>query len=338
MVNKIYKRKKLMVTLLIVAVVAAAALWGFAPIPGEVAERERDELVIGYFPNLTHAPAMVGLEEGYYEEELDGVEIKTETFPDGSLFMDSLLTGAVDVGFVGPGPALNRFVEGGEVVNIAGASNAGNIMVAAPGVEIDSAQDLDDRVVATPALGCTHDLQLRKMIDGSDLSTTRRGGTIDHRTQAPANVAGLFRRGQMDAAVVSEPWASRIEEADDGHVVLEWDEVPWEGDLPATITVASEDIYEQEEEIIESFLEAHERSVEFLQENPEESARIIQKQIDEITQEELELSVLESSLERTVFSTELDREAVEEMAEISEEHGFVSSSDLEGFFRLNSGD
>ena len=337
MLNSFADRKVIISIILIVAAAVVGTIV-FTPTAGEGTDLEREELVIGYFPNLTHAPAMIGLEQGFYEEELADIEIETQTFPDGSLFMDALTTGAIDIGFVGPGPALNRYVEGAEVVNIAGASNAGNVMVAAPGVEINSPEDLADKVVATPALGCTHDLQLRRMIQETDYTTTRRGGSIDHRTQAPANVAGLFRRGQMDAAVVSEPWASRIEKEDEGQVVKEWDEVPWEGRLPATITVAREDLYSQERQVIERFLAAHEKSVEFIKENPGASAGIIQSQIEDITQQELEISVIKSSLERTVFSTELDESTVQEMAEISQEHGFVSSSDLDGFFQLNSRD
>ncbi len=332
----IFANKKTIIPVVLIVVGLVIGGLAFSPAAGEEAELERDKLVVGYFPNLTHAPAMIGLEQGYYEEELEGIEIETQTFPDGSLFMDALTTGAVDIGFVGPGPALNRYVEGAEVVNIAGASNAGNVMVAAPGVEINSPDDLADKVVATPALGCTHDLQLRKMIGQTELTTTRRGGSIDHRTQAPANVAGLFRRRQMDAAVVSEPWASRIEKENEGQVVKEWDEVPWEGRLPATITVAGEDIYAEEKEVIERFLSAHQNSIDFLNENPEKSAEIIQQQIADITQQELSLSVLESSLERTVFTSELDERTVREMAEISRDHGFVSSADLDGFFHLGS--
>ncbi len=325
-------KSKILPGTVIFLIFTAVIIWGL-PLAGEEAQT-RDELVIGYFPNLTHAPAMVALEQGYYEEELTGVEVKTETFPDGSLFMDALTTGSVDIGFVGPGPALNRYVEGAEVVSVAGASQAGNVMVAAPEVEINSPRDLDDKVVATPALGCTHDLQLRKMIDQTELTTTRRGGSIDHRTQAPARVAGLFRRGQMDAAVVSEPWASRMELEGEGHVVKEWDEVPWQGNLPAAITVTRQDIQEEEPAAVAGFLKAHARAVSFLEENQEESARIIQQQIEDITEEKLEKAVLKSSLERTQFSTGLDKNSVEEMAEVSKEHDFVSSADLNGFFQL----
>ncbi len=202
--------KKIIIPVIIIIVSLIIGGLTFGSSAEDETEFTRNKLVIGYFPNLTHAPAMIGLEQNFYEEILEGIEVETQTFPDGSLFMDALTTGAVDIGFVGPGPALNRYVEGAKIVNIAGASNAGNVMVAAPGVDINSPEDLADKVVATPALGCTHDLQLRKLIDQTELTTTRRGGSIDHRTQAPANVAGLFRRGQMDAAIVSEPWASRI--------------------------------------------------------------------------------------------------------------------------------
>jgi len=90
---------------------------------------EVKEITIGYFPNLTHAPGIVGVAKGSFTEEFDGIKINVKTFPKGALFMDAMATGQVDIGYVGPGPVLNRYLQGSKVKVLASASVAGNVIV-----------------------------------------------------------------------------------------------------------------------------------------------------------------------------------------------------------------
>ena len=46
------------------------------------------------------------------EEELgEGIEVVTQTFPDGSAFMEAMSTDNIDVGTVGPTPVLNNYIK-----------------------------------------------------------------------------------------------------------------------------------------------------------------------------------------------------------------------------------
>lgn len=119
---------------------------------------------IGYFPNIAHAPAMVGIENGYFEENMDGVEVSTMNFSNGSLFMDALSTKQIDIGYVGPGPAINRYLQGGEVVLIANSSVGENALILRNDIEYNGVEDLEGKLIATASTGCTHDLLLRKML------------------------------------------------------------------------------------------------------------------------------------------------------------------------------
>ena len=326
---KVLTAKKTALLALTLLIISGVILL-FSGASEEIAARK--EITIGYFPNLTHGTAMVALEQEYYAEELEDLTITTQHFPDGSLFMDALTTGAIDIGLVGPGPALNRYLQGADVVALAGASTGGNLLVTAPEVEFNRAEDLDGTRIATPALGCTHDLQLRYMLAETGLTTRRRGGSVDHRTHPPASISGMFRRGHLDAAVVSEPWASRLELEGEGQVALEWDEVPWEGDLPNTIVVTRGEVLREEPELVQQFLQAQQRAVSYIENQPRAAAEIIQKAIADIAEQHLELEIIESSLTRTQFTSELNKRTVQEMAEISKKAGFIESSNLERFF------
>lgn len=59
---------------------------------------------IGYFPNLTHATALVGIQEGTIQKELGGTQVESTTFNAGPSEIEALNAGSIDIGFIGPSP------------------------------------------------------------------------------------------------------------------------------------------------------------------------------------------------------------------------------------------
>lgn len=320
------KRNKVllgMIAILLVGVLAGC----------EIGATSKEEVNVGYFPNLSHAGGIVGMSEGMFEEGLEGYDLQEMTFPNGSLFMDSLSTGQIDIGFVGPGPVLNRYLQGGDVVILGNATNAGNVLVLREGLEYNSPKDLEGLTIATASTGCTHDLLLRKMLDEEGMAVEEDGGSVKRIPQRPATNIGMMEQGQIDGALVSEPWASMMEAQGVGNVVVDFDEVPWEGEVPATVIAAQRDFVEENPEIVEAFLKAHEESVAFVNENEDKSIDILQKEIRRITDQELDVGTLQSSINRVVFTPDLDQQVVTEFAQLLTDLGFVDSDrDLEDIF------
>lgn len=62
------------------------------------------EVKIGYFANITHATALVGLQEGLIQKELGGTKIKPQVFNAGPSEIEALNAGAIDIGWIGPSP------------------------------------------------------------------------------------------------------------------------------------------------------------------------------------------------------------------------------------------
>lgn len=317
------KTQKLLITVTLLTILLLASFTAAAKIK---------EINLGYFPNITHAPAIVGVSEHIFADQLNGIKIKTRIFPNGSLFMDALATGQIDLGYVGPGPALNRYLQGADVKALASASTGGTVLVTRKDFTYNSITDLKNKVIATPALGCTHDLLFRQLIKDHNLNTNRHGGTIDHRAQKPATMIGLFATKQLDAAVVSEPWAARMEKELAAKVVVDWNQMPWQGKLPATLVVSTSEFIENNPELIKSFLRAHQKAVNFINNNPSQSSKIMQQQIKKITRQDLSLSIIERSLQRTNITSELNSSIVQKLANLSAELGFIKgNSNLTGF-------
>ncbi|MEI2698489.1 MAG: ABC transporter substrate-binding protein [Microthrixaceae bacterium] len=120
-----------------------------------------DEVRLGFFPNVTHAPALVGVEEGFFEENLGDTELTTSTFNAGPEAVEALFADALDVTYIGPNPAINAFAQSdGEAIRIiSGSTSGGAYLVTTP--EITTAEDLKGKKIATPQLGNTQDVALR---------------------------------------------------------------------------------------------------------------------------------------------------------------------------------
>ena len=82
---------------------------------------------LGYFPNITHAPALVGVQEGIFAKDLapDTLDA-SQTFSAGPAEMTAVLAGSIDIAFIGPSPALSAYAAShGAVEIIAGAASGG---------------------------------------------------------------------------------------------------------------------------------------------------------------------------------------------------------------------
>jgi NitT/TauT family transport system substrate-binding protein len=144
---------------------------------------------------------------------------------------------------------------------------------------------------------------------------------------------GLFQQKQIDAALVSEPWASLMEAEGVVRVVRDAKEVPWKGKLPATVLVVRKDFLQSNPEIVEKFIKAHEESINFINNNKEETIDIIAKQIKTITNQEIAKDIIKSALNRVEFTTNVNKNIMQEFADLSKSLGFIKGdSNLENLF------
>jgi NitT/TauT family transport system substrate-binding protein len=305
------------------AIVWIAVLFTFAGLlagcgSSEKSSGSEDKIVIGYFPNINHVPAMVAKNQGYFEKQLgDGTKVEYKTFAEGGSFMTALKTGDIDAGLVGPGPAMNNFSTGADVKIIAGASTGGTVVLAREGVEINSLEDFQGKTFITPGVGCTHDVQYETYLEKAGITSARIGGTMKHLTGNPAQYASMLNTGKVDIAVAPEPWAAVIEQETNAEVVIGWDEVSFGETLPASVLVATGEAVKNSPEKVQKIVDAHKDAVKFIEENPEEAKAITIKDIKEVTGQELEKEVVDRAWERIGFTYEVDSETIQAFADSS---------------------
>ncbi|MHB8571377.1 MAG: ABC transporter substrate-binding protein [Candidatus Dormibacteria bacterium] len=199
------------------------------------------ELRLGYQPNLTHAPALVGISRGFFARDLGpGVRLVPAAFASGSPEVEALFAGSLDAAFLGPGPALNAFVKSkGQAIRVvAGAASGGASLVVRAG--ITSAADLRGQTLASPQLGQTQDVALRTWLTRNGLHPQlASGGDVTIAPQDNAQTLATFESGAIAGAWVPEPWATRLLVEGGGHVLVDERDLWPGGDFATTVLAVS---------------------------------------------------------------------------------------------------
>jgi NitT/TauT family transport system substrate-binding protein len=184
---------------------------------------EPTTLRLGYFPNVTHATAIVGVESGIFEDQLGkDVDLELSTFNAGPAAVEALFADALDATYIGPNPAINAFAQSdGEAIRIiSGATSGGAFLVVKP--EIKNVKGLKGTTLATPQLGNTQDVALRAFLKEKGFETTTDGGgDVSIVPQDNAVTLAAFQAGDIDGAWVPQPWAERLISEGGGKVLVD---------------------------------------------------------------------------------------------------------------------
>ena len=217
---------------------------------------DQSTLRLGYFPNVTHAPAIIGVETGLFAESLGAdVALEPTTFNAGTEVIEAMFSGALDASFIGPNPAINGYAKSnGEALRIvAGTTSGGASLVVREG--IDSPEDLAGATLATPSLGNTQDVALRAWLAEQGFETdTSGGGDVRITPQDNADTLAAFQSGALDGAWVPEPWATRLVEEGGGTVLLDEAELWPDGEFVTTHLIVATEFLEEHPDVVRDLI------------------------------------------------------------------------------------
>ncbi len=243
-----------------------------------------ESLRLGYFPNVTHAVAVLGVGNGTFQQALGSTKLETSTFNAGPAAIEALLSGAVDATFIGPNPAINAFVKSnGDALRIvAGATDNGAALVVKP--EINSPGDLRGRTLATPQLGGTQDIALRKWLLDNGLKVQTTGGNdVDIVNQENSLTLNLFQTGGIDGAWLPEPWASRLVLEAGGKTLVD-EKTLWPDEkFQTTVLVASRQFLQDHPGTIEALIEGEIDEIGAIRADPAQAQEDLNAAIAELT-------------------------------------------------------
>jgi NitT/TauT family transport system substrate-binding protein len=293
-------------------------------------------LRLGYFPNLTHAPAILGLADGTFARALgSNVKLTTSTFNAGPAAVEALFSGAVDATYIGPNPAVNAFQKSsGQAIRvIAGATSGGAALVVKPGVT--SASDLRGKKIASPQLGNTQDVALRSWLKSKGLNTTLEGGgDVSIVPQENAQTLETFRAGSVDGAWVPEPWATRLVVEGGGQIIVDEGSLWPGGRYATTLLVVRTEYLKQHPDVVKKLLAGHVQSIANATANAQTAETTVNSSIKTITGKALEESVLRDAWNRLTFTYDPLLSTIQKSAEAAKSLGLLKSSDINGITDL----
>ncbi len=314
---------------------AAASLLMAACGGGESGEATTVRL--GYFPNVTHAPAIVGDAQGFFANALgEEVDLQVQYFNAGPDVIQTMFSEGLDMSFIGPNPAINGFAQSeGEAIRIiAGSTSGGAFLVVRPG--ITTPQDLAGATIATPQLGNTQDVALRAWLITQGLSAdTAGGGDVSIRPQSNADTLNAFRAGDIDGAWVPEPWATRLILEADGVVLVDERDLWPDGLYVTTHLIVRTEFLEQNPGIVERFLEGYLAALEFVQQNPEEAQRITNDGIEAITGARLADETIAGAWQNLTFTWDPIASSLVKSKDDAVAAGLLDPVDLTGIYALD---
>jgi NitT/TauT family transport system substrate-binding protein len=295
-----------------------------------------DELRLGYFANVTHAAALIGVEEGLFEDELGDTKLSTQVFNAGPDVVEAVFAGALDAAYIGPSPAINAYGQSdGEAVRIiAGAASGGAQLVVRDG--IDSPDDLEGTTLASPQLGNTQDVALRTWLTEQGLENSiEGGGDVTIAPTANADTLALFQEGELDGAWLPEPWSSRLV-LEAGASVLVDEADLWEGGrFVTTNMIVRTEFLEEHPDTVAALLRGHVAAVQQATDDPDAAKAAVNAGLEAAGGSPLDAAVLDRAWENLEITWEPLGSTLEESAQHAVDAGTSEELvDLAGIYDL----
>jgi NitT/TauT family transport system substrate-binding protein len=289
-------------------------------------------LRLGFFPNLTHGPALVGLLRGDFARALAPLTIDAKPFNAGPEAMEALFAGALDACYVGPAPAINGYLrsQGQALVIVSGAAQNGAGLVVRKEANIHGPNDLHGKKVASPQLGNTQDIALRMYLKDHGLQTKDRGGDVQLLPLANADILALMKQKELDGAWVPEPWTTRlIDEADGVLLVDERDRWP-DKKFPTTVLVVTKTLATEHPEIVQKLVGANVATIAWMKANPDAARKLVDTGLQKWAKKALPEELLGKAYANVAPSPELLDAALQKQLADGRALGFLTGGEASG--------
>jgi len=296
-----------------------------------------NKLRIAYFPNIGHSIPIVGIEKEFFQTSVgNSTLIETRVFDSGPQAIESLFANSVDLAYVGPGPAINGFLnsENHNVKILAGAASGGTSFIVHPESEIYSASDFAGKKIAAPQIGNTQDVSLRHYLSENGLKTADKGGSVIVYNIPNPDIYTLFVKGDIDGAWIAEPWATILETELNGKRLFHEEELWPNQEFASVLLIANANYVEQNPTVIANLLDSHHDTATWINQNPVETRIIFNDFLNSHLGQPLSDNVVDIALSHLVITDDPLPDSVHSFAEKADALGYLGRNgyDLSGIF------
>jgi NitT/TauT family transport system substrate-binding protein len=284
---------------------------------------------LGYLANITHAPALIAVKNGYIAKELGSAgSVKTTVFTSGTQETTAILSGQLDAAYVGPNPAINAWQKsnGSAIKIISGVATGGASIVVKPSVT--TAAQLKGLSLASPSLGNTQDVAVRYWLKQQGLATSATGGgDVAIKPTTPNSAAVLeFKSGQIAGA--SEPSPYDVEMVQEGGKVL----LSEPG--VTTLLMVTQSFLAAHPDIVADLLKGNLDALSYIRSDPSGAAQAANAELAAYTGKPLKAKVLDPAFKEITFTADPDAASLTKDAQEATEVGLLKAVNLSGIFDL----
>ncbi len=285
---------------------------------------------LGYLANITHAPALIAVKNGYFTKELGSAgTVKSTIYTSGTQETTAILAGQLDAAYVGPNPAINAWQKsnGAAIKVISGVATGGASIVVKP--SITAAAQLKGQSVATPSLGNTQDVAVRYWLKQQGLTTSATGGgDVTIKPTSPNSAAVLeFKSGQIAGA--SEPSPYDVEMVQDGGKVL----LSEPG--VTTVLMVTQSFLSAHPAVVADLLKANLDALNYIKSSPAQAEQAANDELAAYTGKPLSSKVLDPAFKEITFTDDPDAASLTQDAQQATSVGLLKSVSLTGIFDLD---
>jgi NitT/TauT family transport system substrate-binding protein len=295
-----------------------------------------NKIRVAFFPNIGHAVPIVGYESGIFADGLGNKTlIETKIFDSGPQVIESIFARSIDLAYVGPGPAINGFLKSEhEMIIISGAASGGASFVVHPNSEINSVEDFSGKKIAAPQIGNTQDVSLRNYLLENGLAPAQKGGSVVIFNIANPDIYTLFVKGDIDGAWVPEPWATIFVQELGGKRLFYEEDIWPNKEFASVLLIGRTDYIEKHPEIIQKWIESHDKTVNWINTNPNKSEVIFNEFMKKTLGESLPEAIVSESLSNLEITSDPIPESIAIFAQQADSLGYLGRNgyDLQGIF------
>jgi NitT/TauT family transport system substrate-binding protein len=295
-----------------------------------------DSVKIGYFGNLTHATALVGVQKGFFQQSLGATQAKYQIFNAGPSEIEALNSGAIDIGWIGPSPAINGYTKSdGKSLRIIGGSASGGVKLVVNPKKITSLEDVKGKKIATPQLGNTQDVAFLNWIAEQGWKVDAESGKGDVSVVRTDNkvTPDAFKAGSIDGAWVPEPTASKLV-AEGGKVLLDESSLWPDKKFVITNIIVSQKFLTEHPKAVEAVLKASVETNKWINANPDEAKAAANKQLEADSGKALPADVLDPAWKSIQITDDPLASTLDTEAEHAVKAGLLKAPKLDGIYDL----
>jgi NitT/TauT family transport system substrate-binding protein len=295
-----------------------------------------DTVKIGYFPNLTHATALVGLQEGLIAKELGGTKVAPQAFNAGPSEIEALNGGSIDIGFIGPSPSINGYTKAkGQNLRIVSGSASGGVKLVVNPDKIKTLDDVKGKKIATPQLGNTQDVAFLNWIAEKGWKVDAQSGKGDVSVVRTDNkvTPDAYKSGSIDGAWVPEPTASKLV-AEGGKVLLDESTLWPDKKFVITNVIVRQEFLKEHPDVVAAVLRGSVRTNAYIKANPDKAKAEANATLEAETGKALPAEVIDPAWKSIQVTDDPLASTLNTEADHAVKAGLLEKPDLKGIYDL----